>query len=231
MDPKIKLLAFHFFLDRYSALRTCQAASHRRCRARKKCAQLALYRNWFAKAEFRSVFILLLSRMNCARLKRVNRASRKWREANPEQMAGCQARWAIANKSRIVLKQRERYKELELSDPSFLLQNRLRSHLNKFVRSAKNGLRTVEFIGCTIAHLKQHLERQFQEGMAWDNYGIGGWEIDHILPVASFDLSKADQIKQCWHWTNLRPLWRLQNRTKGQKIGYEFGNLKPALVL
>ena len=49
--------------------------------------------------------------------------------------------------------------------------------------------------------------------MAWDNYGTGQngkgtqeWQIDHIKPCASFDLSKESEQKKCFHYTNLQPL-------------------------
>jgi len=68
--------------------------------------------------------------------------------------------------------------------------------------------------------LEAWLEIQFQSGMTWDNWGKtgwDGWEIDHIRPCASFDLSDLEQQKQCFHWTNLQPLWSAENRSKSGK--------------
>lgn len=47
--------------------------------------------------------------------------------------------------------------------------------------------------------------------MAWDNYGE--WHIDHRKPCASFDLSK-EEIKRCFHYTNLQPMWAKDNQSK-----------------
>jgi hypothetical protein len=47
--------------------------------------------------------------------------------------------------------------------------------------------------------------------MSWDNYGIAGWHIDHIKPCCTFDLTDLEQQKQCFHYTNLRPLWAKDN--------------------
>jgi HNH endonuclease. len=53
--------------------------------------------------------------------------------------------------------------------------------------------------------------------MSWDNYGRDGWHIDHIRPCASFDLTDPEQQRQCFHYTNLQPLWAADNIRKGAK--------------
>jgi hypothetical protein len=58
--------------------------------------------------------------------------------------------------------------------------------------------------------------------MTWDNYGTakdGGkcWHIDHIKPIAAFDITKKDQREACFHFTNLQPLWAEDNLRKGSK--------------
>jgi len=58
---------------------------------------------------------------------------------------------------------------------------------------------------------------QFKEGMTWDNHGVV-WEIDHIIPLAAFDLTRKDQQMLANHYTNLRPLWKALNRLKADKI-------------
>jgi hypothetical protein len=76
---------------------------------------------------------------------------------------------------------------------------------------------TTDLIGCTIEELRQHLQAQFTDGMNWDNYGRTGWHIDHIRPCASFDLTDPEQQRQCFHYTNLQPLWAADNIRKGGK--------------
>ena len=74
-------------------------------------------------------------------------------------------------------------------------------------------------IGCSKPDLIAHIEAQFRRGMSWANYGRGGWEIDHIKPCASFDLTDPAQRAACFHYTNLRPLWRLDNLQRPKKGG------------
>ena len=50
--------------------------------------------------------------------------------------------------------------------------------------------------------------------LACENYGTFGWHIDHIRPCSSFDLTDLEQQKQCFHYTNLQPLWWFDNIKK-----------------
>ena len=52
--------------------------------------------------------------------------------------------------------------------------------------------------------------------MSWDNQGE--WHIDHIIPCASFDLTNEEEQEKCFHYTNLQPLWAIDNMVKGCKI-------------
>lgn len=52
--------------------------------------------------------------------------------------------------------------------------------------------------------------------MGWANYGE--WHIDHIKPCCLFDLSVKEQQSECFHYTNLRPLWSKLNLKKGSRI-------------
>lgn len=79
---------------------------------------------------------------------------------------------------------------------------------------------TKKLLSCSIDDFKKYLESQFTEGMTWKNYGTGGWEIDHIIPCCTFDFSKESEQKECFHYTNLRPLWAKENRSR-QRKGYK----------
>ena len=75
-------------------------------------------------------------------------------------------------------------------------------------------------VGLTIYNFKHYLESKFLDGMTWENHGVHGWHIDHIRPCASFDLTKEEDRKQCFHYTNLQPLWAQDNLKKSDKIIY-----------
>lgn len=88
----------------------------------------------------------------------------------------------------------------------------LRSRIWRVVNGLKSAP-TLTLLGCSLEHLRKHLEQQFQPGMTWANMG-SYWEIDHIRPCASFDLRRADEQRRCFHFSNLQPLTVGQNRRK-----------------
>ena len=85
-------------------------------------------------------------------------------------------------------------------------------------KEKKKAESSMNLLGCTAEHLKKHLEVQFKDDMSWENYGIKGWHIDHIKPCASYDLSIIEEQKECFHYTNLQPLWWFENLAKSDKI-------------
>ena len=72
-------------------------------------------------------------------------------------------------------------------------------------------------LGYTIEELMNHLEKQFTEGMTWDNYGE--WHVDHKKPMALFGFTSTDDtgFKECWSLDNLQPLWGKDNLSKGTR--------------
>jgi len=92
------------------------------------------------------------------------------------------------------------------------LRTRLWSAFNK-QKAQKSGY-TQELIGCTIPELRNYLEKKFKDGISWNNYGK--WHIDHIKPCSKFDLTNKDEQKKAFHYTNLQPLWAIDNLKKGK---------------
>ncbi len=99
---------------------------------------------------------------------------------------------------------------------------RLRNHFTSAIchslkGNGKGGRSWEALLGYDTPTLQRHIERQFQTGMTWDNYGQ--WHVDHIVPVRAFrfnHVADAD-FAACWALTNLRPLWKRQNLSKSGK--------------
>lgn len=110
---------------------------------------------------------------------------------------------------------REYFKAKRRADPDFRLLECLRARVRKALMRNSKSARTEELLGCSVSELKQHLARLFKPGMTWENCGLRGWHVDHIKPCAKFDFSDPAQQRECFHYTNLQPLWALENIKKG----------------
>lgn len=110
------------------------------------------------------------------------------------------------------------HKERTARDPQFLLSKRSRTRLRSALRmvNIQKSKRTKDYIGCSYAFLKKHIESQFRDGMTWDK--PNSFHIDHIRPVSSFNLLDPEQLKQAFHWTNLQPLTPEENMKKGARF-------------
>lgn len=110
---------------------------------------------------------------------------------------------------------RERSKERRKTDPTFLLTGRLRHRLYMALKLNSKCGSAVELLGCTSEEATRYLEKKFLPGMSWGNQGE--WHIDHIRPLASFDLQDPKQLAEACHYTNLQPLWARDNILKKDK--------------
>ena len=112
----------------------------------------------------------------------------------------------------------EKIKELakkRMENPHNRIAHNLRCRLNNVV--VRKDKSTIDYVGINNSKLLKWLEYQFDNHMSWDNYG-SYWEIDHIVPCASFDLTQEEQIFKCFNWKNLRPLEKNENNSKNAKI-------------
>jgi hypothetical protein len=113
---------------------------------------------------------------------------------------------------RSAIREKERCKE----DINFKLKKYLRTRVWNALKGRVKSKRTRELLGATIEIIKDHLQSKFVEGMSWENYGK--WHVDHIIPCDSFDLSIEENQKKCFHYTNLQPLWAIDNILKSNKL-------------
>lgn len=128
-----------------------------------------------------------------------------------------QKRWRAENKERVRAIYRRHMTKKRRTDVLFALKCVVRERILCAVsrQGSRKSSRTIDLIGCTVAELARHLESKFLPGMTWENRGANGWHIDHIIPIAKFDLSDPQQQAAAFHYTNLQPLWAEDNRRKG----------------
>jgi hypothetical protein len=170
-------------------------------------------------------------RVNGGCIECANRLSRNWQAANPykareaatryrasDKAAKARNRWHIDNKDKL----REQWSAKEIRYRKEKNNRALASAIGCRIRAVlKNNAKssaTLILTGCETWHeLRAHIERRWLPGMSWSNWSREGWHIDHIRPCSSFDLSDPEQQRQCFHYTNLQPLWAKDNLSKAGK--------------
>ena len=113
------------------------------------------------------------------------------------------------------------------------LRTRLWIALNKARSGGPKAGSAIGDLGCSMKFLKMYLELQFYAGMTWDNYGKY-WEIDHIRPLASFDLADRNQFMEACCFINLQPLTKRDNAAKGARligISLNYRFISPLIVV
>jgi hypothetical protein len=152
--------------------------------------------------------------------KKRNKYSREWYGRNKEHVA------EYNKKRQDDPKNRERYRgywraamKKRVANPNTQIRHNLRTRIGNVLRGTNKSASTMELIGCTIEELWKHLESSssWESWMARENYGAGGWDIDHIIPCAKFNLTDPKQQKICFHYTNLQPLEHIANLKKGAR--------------
>jgi len=104
------------------------------------------------------------------------------------------------------------------NDILFRLKGVVRHRIGIFLKSSniKKRIKSSIMLGCTTEELIIYLQNKFTDGMKWENYGRNGWHIDHIIPLSS--AKTEEEIYKLCHYTNLQPLWWIDNLRKGNKI-------------
>lgn len=154
------------------------------------------------------------------------KACKEWRDAHPEQVKNNRIVYKINNPEKIkqsnklsYLKRKDKINkrriERKRTDISFKLAINLRNRIRMAMKRGTKSGSAVRDLGCTVPELKVHLENKFLPDMTWENHG--DWHIDHIKPLAKFDLTNLDQFKEACHYTNLQPLWAVDNISKSDK--------------
>lgn len=124
---------------------------------------------------------------------------KKWKQDNIEHRKKYERNWR---------------KQKRAEDPFYKIKMNLSSRISDIIRGKISRIRTMELLGCSREEFIEYIEKQFTEGMNWNNYGKTGWQVDHIKPVSKFNLLDENEMRICWHFTNLQPLWWYDNLKK-----------------
>lgn len=137
----------------------------------------------------------------------------QYRLNNKAKIALINKKYYTEHKEQIKIKRNYHLKQRRKTDNAFKIEQNYRRRLREVIKNKKD--KSINLLGCTVNELKKHLECNFSSGMNWNNYGIHGWHIDHITPCCAFDLTSLEEQRKCFHYTNLQPMWALDNIKKG----------------
>lgn len=155
---------------------------------------------------------------NRAKLKKYYR---NYRGRNAAKLKENYKNYKVRNAAKMKIYHKEYMKKKCRMDVKFKISNLLRSRIFMALkcRSLVKQQRSIQLLGCSIEQYKQHLEKSFEPGMSWKNHGE--WHIDHIKPLASFDLQDEEQQKLAFNFKNTQALWKADNLAKGSKLDWE----------
>jgi len=168
---------------------------------------------------------------------KIKETVRKYRTANPEKISAAKKLWVPKNPE----KYKETRKKWRKENPEkvkatrkrheltigYKINHSMRRSIGLSIKGNKNGRKWEDLVGFTFAQFKKHMEKQFTDGMTWENHGA--WHIDHILPKSKFNFEKPEDedFKKCWALKNLQPLWAVENLKKHAKLSK---HLQPSLI-
>ncbi len=145
---------------------------------------------------------------------------RRWRMARTPEQKLKDYTYGLAHSRRYAPIRRIRICQRKQEDLNLRLSCRLRASFAMFVRHEYKSCSSLVLLGCTLAFFKKWIALQFQDNMFWYNWGHGAgkWNLEHIIPVALFDLTSTEEQKKCFHYTNFRPMWHTDNAKKSDKL-------------
>lgn len=140
---------------------------------------------------------------------KIAQLDKEYAQANKEKIKKYKQNYAKCNKELINNKLKIKYR----TNVQHKLAVTHRNRLNKCIKF-KRDFKSSDLLGITISQFKLYLESKFLEGMTWDNHGE--WHIDHIIPLVKFDLTKEEDCRKAFHYTNTQPLWAIDNLRKNK---------------
>lgn len=152
---------------------------------------------------------------------KISEYNKAYKKEHKEEIKEYNYNYNIENRETIQKRHTKYLKNKRYTDIEYKLAFNCRNKIRKMIKTEYSSS---ELIGCKSEFLKNWLEFNFKPGMTFENYGKI-WHIDHVVPCYHFKLTDDKQIKQCFNWTNLQPLFDKENLSKKNKIDpYEVTN-------
>ena len=147
----------------------------------------------------------------------VKQYKKKYYLDNRDQIIENYKNYKKQNREKIRLYENNRRK----TDLNFKIACNLRSRTSSAFKSknVRKTYKTFDLLGCSYSFFKNWIIHQLYGKMTVENYG-SVWQIDHCLPIVSFNLLDENDLKKCFNWVNLRPMYSNDNNSKNDKIDH-----------
>jgi hypothetical protein len=142
---------------------------------------------------------------------KIQEYNKNYKESHKNEIKEYNKQYNTNNRQSIQERQTKQHKLRRQNDIEYKISINLRNRIKKLIN--RKSLKTKELLGCTVEELEKWLEYNFYGEMSWENYG-NLWHIDHVIPCSMFDLTNIEHQKICFHWSNIRPLYAIDNLIK-----------------
>jgi len=139
---------------------------------------------------------------------------KEYRDKNKERIQ--ESKKAYYSKAENKAKRNDKDKQRKRVDDEFRVMCNIRTRVHNVLKQNKT-CKTDKLLCCNKEQLKTWLTYQLHDDLDWSNYGTL-WHIDHVIPLAFFNLLDQKEQLLAFHWSNLRPLNAVANIDKSDKI-------------
>jgi len=168
--------------------------------------------------------------------------AKRYQQNNKKSISQSKKDYYSANKEKSRIYQQQNRKRLNdymvirrKNDPLVRLRENVSASVYRLIKSvgySKSEKSVINFLPYSFQELKEHIEKQFEPWMTWENYGrydiniwddndptTWTWQIDHIIPQTQLPYvsMKDDNFQKCWALPNLRPYSAKMNIKDGNR--------------
>lgn len=109
--------------------------------------------------------------------------------------------------------------------PKNKLMDYMRTRVFQILKSSRTNKnnQTIKYLGCIKEEFQLYIELRFKPEMNWSNWGIV-WELDHIIPLSSYNFDYEEDLFKAFHYSNHQPLFKTTEIAKSFGYMNEIGN-------
>jgi hypothetical protein len=154
-------------------------------------------------------------RYKAERKQEISEYNKNYKKEKKQEISEYNKQYFINNSTAIKIRRHGYTKDYHLRNPQAKLHHNMRTRMTKILRNQRSNYSSRKLLGCDTQMFQDWLEFQFQfnPGYTLDNYG-SMWHMDHCVPCSKFNITLDNDIKRCFHWSNIKPMDPEKNNEK-----------------